>query len=446
MGRVKSELPKASFALQNYPNAKGEQAIYLRYWVQSHYARRSTDIWVKPEDWDPKAQEVKPKNKSAARINNKLKLIRKEVDDQIMSYHEGKINYQVIQKMLDKAYIAQDEKAKATYFVDYANMVNELCYHREDYGYTVYYGKKRNIAMFDDYITTHLGLPPITLDQLTLELIDKYVEYRKEIRHNKSNEGINKTLVPLVEAIKYARDNGVLKAEKATPIIDNTYLDLKDRKYDPDKLQRSEIKYLTEEQLADIQKIAPRLKYPRTREILDMFFFSYYACGLRVSDIMTLEWRHIDFDRNKLSKVQVKSKVKGKVSPTIPEPGLEILKRWQKLGRNARFVFDLLPEDYDFSDQKRFLMKRNAVTKTLDTSLKTVGDKIELPFNLTMHVARHTFCVQAIAQGVSLHVISQLMGHQSILATEKTYADFLDEYVDTEMDNLKKVFSGNREV
>ena len=103
MGRVKSELPKASFALQNYPNAKGEQAIYLRYWVQSHYARRSTDIWVKPEDWDPKAQEVKPKNKSAARINNKLKLIRKEVDDQIMSYHEGKINYQVIQKMLDKA-------------------------------------------------------------------------------------------------------------------------------------------------------------------------------------------------------------------------------------------------------------------------------------------------------------------------------------------------------
>ena len=35
---------------------------------------------------------------------------------------------------------------------------------------------------------------------------------------------------------------------------------------------------------------------------------------------------------------------------------------------------------------------------------------------------------------------------QIIWQTEKTYADFLDEYVDTEMDNLKKVFSGNREV
>lgn len=39
-----------------------------------------------------------------------------------------------------------------------------------------------------------------------------------------------------------------------------------------------------------------------------MFLFAYYACGLRVSDIITLEWIHISFENRVLIKLIVKTK------------------------------------------------------------------------------------------------------------------------------------------
>ena len=50
MGRKKSEIPKGSFSLKAAPNAKGERPIYLKYYVEGRYAKRSTDLWVLPDD------------------------------------------------------------------------------------------------------------------------------------------------------------------------------------------------------------------------------------------------------------------------------------------------------------------------------------------------------------------------------------------------------------
>ena len=72
-------------------------------------------------------------------------------------------------------------------------------------------------------------------------------------------------------------------------------------------------------------------------------------------------------------------------------------------------------------------MKINSATKTINTSLNYIGKAIELPFSLSIHVARHTFCVKALSSSMSLHIVSQLMGHSSTLATEKTYAHYLED-------------------
>ena len=79
----------------------------------------------------------------------------------------------------------------------------------------------------------------------------------------------------------------------------------------------------------------------------------------------------------------------------------------------------------------RQLTNRNTAIKT---SLKAVGTKMELPFNLTMHLARHSFAVMALNQrNVSLHIISKLLGHSSIMVTEKVYAKFLPDTLDKEV-------------
>ena len=48
---------------------------------------------------------------------------------------------------------------------------------------------------------------------------------------------------------------------------------------------------------------------------------------------------------------------------------------------------------------------------------------------LAFHCARHTFAVLALRQHKNLYAVSKLLGHTSIRATEKTYAEFLpDDY------------------
>ena len=444
MPRTKAQLPQGGFVLLNKCNGKGEQAIYIRYYV-GKYIKRSTDVWIAPDDWDAKKQEVKPRNKNAARINNRLALIKQKVDAQLLAYDDGRITPDVVQQMLDGSFVPEDKRAKHTDFVEYALNVNELFYKRGDFGYSVYYNKKLNIEAFGRYVTEELKLPPLSLNQLTPELIDKYIKYRRDTLHNTSNEGINKTLVPLVKAIGYAKDNGLLDPKIAMPVIESAYVEVKDRHYDPDAADKKSVRYLTPEQFKALQNYKPASNSKeRTKELLDVFFFSYYACGLRVSDVITLEWSQVDWEKKRLDKVQVKSKQKGKVQPMLAPQAIDILNRWKAKQRNARFVFDYFPEDFKFSDdaeaQRLFKMRCNAVERTLNQSLKQIGENLEFPFHLSMHVARHTFCVNAISQGFSLHFVSQLMGHQSILATEKTYAEFLDTTIDKEFRKIRKLY------
>ena len=444
MPKTKAQLPPGGFALLNKCNGRGEQAIYIRYYV-GKYIKRSTDIWIAPEDWDAKKQEVKPRNKNAARINNRLALIKQKVDAQLIAYDAGRITPDVVQKMLDGSFVPEDKRAQQTDLVEYALSVNELLFKRGDFGYSAYYNKKLNIEAFGRYVADELNSAPLSLTQLTPELIDKYIKYRRDTLHNTSNEGINKTLVPLVKAIGYAKDNGLLDPKIAMPIIENAYVEVKERHYDPEVMDRKSVRYLSPEQFKALQNYKPASNSKeRTKELLDIFFFSYYACGLRVSDVITLEWSQVDWDKKCLNKVQVKSKQKGKIQPMLAPQAIAILNRWKAKKRNGRFVFDCFPEDFKFSDdveaQRQFKMRCNAVERTLNQSLKQIGENLGFPFHLSMHVARHTFCVNAISQGFSLHFVSQLMGHQSILATEKTYAEFLDTTIDKEFKKIRKLY------
>ena len=59
-----------------------------------------------------------------------------------------------------------------------------------------------------------------------------------------------------------------------------------------------------------------------------------------------------------------------------------------------------------------------------------IGKELNLNVGLTTHVARHTFAVRAINRGVSIYILSNLLGHSSVIATEKTYAKLLPKTLD----------------
>ena len=164
-----------------------------------------------------------------------------------------------------------------------------------------------------------------------------------------------------------------------------------------------------------------------------MFFFAYYACGLRVSDIITLEWSHINFE----DRVLIKQIVKTKNTLRIPlcDEAINILRKYQQENKNPSFVFNCLPPDFNLDDPARLDTCLKSNNRNFQTSLRTIGKKLGLPFNLTMHDSRHTFGTLMLSAGIPIESISKMMGHTSIRTTQ-IYARVTDDKISEDMDRL----------
>ena len=419
MGKPTSRIPTGSFYLREGRTVKGDEGIiYLRYFVCGKYIEHSTDIKIATDEWNKKTRQVTPANKDWKRINAKLQSIKAGFDGKIEAYKRP-LTVRVMTDILAGREL-ENEISKEKDFIEFALEHNNMRYELDQISYSTYDNNRLYILGFQRYLRDKEKKDVLPLCDLNIDIFNRYINYRLVEKKN-TKEGINKMLAPMFFAVRYAADNELIPTKTAAIICAN-YLEVKDRKY-KSKVDEKQIRYLTPEQMRALVNVRNELPHQRTREILDIFLFAFHACGMRVSDIITLEWEHIDWERKEIVKNYFKTKTAGNIPLT--DPAIDILLRWKKYKRNKRFVFDLLPEKFNLKDPKALKNARLSKNRTLQQSLKSVGNKIGLKFNMTMHVARHTFAVMSIKKGVSIHMISRLMGHSSVLVTEKVYAEFL---------------------
>lgn len=438
MGRVKRLKPKGRLVIRNRkPNIKGEVAISIMFSVNRDVVCRATGVYVKPEQWDSDKQEIVG-HKEANRLNNKLAVIKRSYESVIEAY-EGPLTKERLSRLLDGNLNDEQKDPKKVDFIQYAVDYNRVRFDTGKVGYSTYYNHGLYIEKFKNYIADVKKEAFLPMPEVTVELMDAYkVSRMKSI----GNETMNKELTPLFKAIEYAVQNGLMNTNMLN-VSRNGYVEKKQRSYTGEvEDNESSVHYLTREQMARFVALYSEVKYDRTREIMDMFLFAFHACGLRVSDIATLEWAHIDFANSTMRKMLVKAKNFHELH--LNSAAIQILHRWQDKGYNPRFVFNLLPVDFKFSDKsnqeqcdRELKMKIASKNRTIGQSLRAIGLKIGVEgFNLTMHVARHTFAVYALNPPInmSLHLVSRLLGHSSVTATEKNYAMFLPETLSEEVE------------
>jgi integrase len=253
---------------------------------------------------------------------------------------------------------------------------------------------------------------------ITADLIKDYIIWRKEVEGN-SNGTINKALSPIFKTVKMCCRKGWISREECEDICD-LYLNVEGKSFD-DSIEKE---FLTIEQLRKFKELAGKAKYDRTREYADVFLFACFT-GLRWSDLISLKWSEIDMDKSMIARMQYKGHSRKAKMLYIPlnDTSREILERWK--GKHEEFVFGLLPSGYDLSDEVGFLKVRNAADRTINQSLQSIGNKMGLPFNLHIHLGRHTYAMMALNGGVDIKTTSSLLGHASTLVTEKVYATLL---------------------
>jgi integrase len=239
------------------------------------------------------------------------------------------------------------------------------------------------------------------LGEITEQLV---LDFRNwHLDNDRKVDTVNKIVQAIGSVCQYASQMRYVPIEVTLAIKD---LHLSDKSLDAEEVT---VKYLTEDELKEFASIRDTLPHIRMKEFHDMFMFSFYACGLRLIDMMTLRWVDIDFTKRVIRKVQVKTRNRNVIP--IRDAAIEILDRWK--GRYKVFVFGLLEDKFDLNDDELLRKRRNSVTNTINTSLKRQSKFANLNNEITFHWSRHTWAVLSLERGVEISKISRLLGHTS---------------------------------
>ena len=419
-------------------NEYGEYCVYLQYSTMGVGVKKSMDIWVKDEYWlgdDGRNNKYimtgRGGHPKGELLNQRLVNIKKKYDkviDELLKDPNNVISVPVLRSILNGSYNEKQEfqNGKVS-FIDYVLKVNEDLYKMGKISYSVWSNIQCSMNRFKKYLqhVKHLETNDNNIlycKNLTVDIIKEYIEWRKS--DGNTNETINKSLTPIFKSVKKMMRLGWIDRCVGEDILE-LYLPTNIKSLG-DGIE-TDIHYLTVEQVKELIKITEQSKYPRTKELVDMFLFSIHTGGMRFSDICTMRWSEVDMENRTIKHLQVKNHTRKPTILTLPitDEGMRILDKWK--GRNNNFVFDMLCEDFDLNDEKMLKHTINSLNKTMNQSLRCLGEKMKLPFNLHFHCSRHTYGTLLLNKGIDINLISHLMGHSSSFITQKVYSKYLLE-------------------
>lgn len=147
-----------------------------------------------------------------------------------------------------------------------------------------------------------------------------------------------------------------------------------------------------------------------------VLFLLLYGGGLRVSEACNLKWSEIYFAQKVL-------RIKGKGSKErvcgLPSLALHVLQDWKKENSFDEFVFGEIPLN----------------PRTAYNMVRQSGKRAGLLKPLHPHALRHSFATHLLSSGANLRTLQELLGHESLQATEK-YTHLGIDHLARTMENI----------
>lgn len=137
----------------------------------------------------------------------------------------------------------------------------------------------------------------------------------------------------------------------------------------------------------------------RDAAILELF----YSCGLRISELLALEVKDMDFIGE---TIRVKGKgAKERIVP-VGEPAINAIQRYR--------------QEAVVTSGPLFLSKfRKRITQqSVDLLLRKYLKHSDIPFSISPHKLRHSFATHLLDAGADLRSVQSLLGHASLSTTQ----------------------------
>jgi len=156
------------------------------------------------------------------------------------------------------------------------------------------------------------------------------------------------------------------------------------------------------------------------KSLIDNVMFELFiSSGIRVSEMVNLDWNDLDFrDR----RITIKNGKGNKDRQTkFSTRALIFLKKYKSIREdNNEWVLQ--------SNYKRRMSK-----ESIERHINKLGEYDEIKIKVTPHTLRHSFATILSRKNVPLNIIQQLMGHSKPSTTER--------YIKTSMENINYQFN-----
>jgi site-specific recombinase XerD len=128
-----------------------------------------------------------------------------------------------------------------------------------------------------------------------------------------------------------------------------------------------------------------------------------YGCGLRVSEVVNLKIKEIDFERNLIYIRESKGKKDRVVF--LPKKLFEILQKQKEIKKINDFLF---------TNNKNNKLS----TTTIQKIVKQAVFRAKINKNVSPHTFRHSFATHLLENGVDIRYIQELLGHANLKTTQ----------------------------
>ena len=365
-----------------------------------------------------------PRTRKPIKVKEPIRLRTKELANGSKSlyldiYRNGKRTYEYLKMYLipetDRNARQQNETTMAA-----ANAIKSKSYHRVDKWLKPVIMNHKDKVYLLDWMQTYLeyqekrdkkGIGQIKavthilkeyagerflLDRVDLAFCQGYIDYMLTTFRPKG-----KPIAASTRNTYYQIFNGALNAAvRAKRLLRNPFNEME--KSEKPKMPESVRSYMT------IEEVRSLIATPMQNEgVKSAYLFSCF-CGLRISDIIGLQWKDVFIDNGQYRLAVAMQKTKEPIYLPLSNEAL----KW-------------MPERGDKTADDHVFDLPSGINQLIKPWAKAAG----ISKRFTFHTARHTFATMMLTLGADLYTVSKLLGHTSVKMTQ-VYAKIVNKKKD----------------